>query len=423
MNEYNPNSIPETNLEESNFFTVKNLVLKFVLYWHWFLASLLVCLIGSYVLLRFQCPVYSVNGSVIIKEDKSKGSSNAAAKQNISALADMGMLSMTNNFDNEVEILKSRTLIQKVITDLGLYININKKQDFKYSQPLYKNSPVNVWMDPAGAEALKGGVTINMECNTNGTLDLEIIHFVNKEKIAETHHVKKLPATIVAKAGIITFTRNENIAIKEHLHLEASISNPVSIAAQYKSLLTVNAVSKTTTIAQLNVQNTHKDRGVDFLNTLIKLYNQDANDEKNEVAQKTADFIDERIAIINEELGHTENRLESFKKNAGLTDLSSDAQLALTESSKYEQERIQNATQISLVEFLQGYVNNPANENEVIPSNVGLDDKNLTSIVDQYNEKLLEKKRLMRSSNEANPALQLASDQVSLLRKVVITTI
>ena len=86
-------------------------------------------------------------------------------------------------------------------------------------------------MDPAGAEALKGGVTINMECNTNGTLDLEIIHFVNKEKIAETHHIKKLPATIVAKAGIITFTRNENIPIKEHLHLEASISNPVSIAA------------------------------------------------------------------------------------------------------------------------------------------------------------------------------------------------
>ena len=109
-------------------------------------------------------------------------------------------------------------------------------------------------------------------------------------------------------------------------------------------------------------------RGVDFINRLVSFYNQDANDEKNEVAQKTAEFIEERIGIINGELGTTESELAAFKQRSGLTNLTSDAQMALQESSRYEQQRTENATQINLVQYLRNYIDDPANMDEVIPA-------------------------------------------------------
>ena len=144
---------------------------------------------------------------------------------------------------------------------------------------------------------------------------------------------------------------------------------------------------------------------MDFINRLVSFYNQDANDEKNEVAQKTAEFIEERIGIINGELGTTESELAAFKQRSGLTNLTSDAQMALQESSRYEQQRTENATQINLVQYLRNYIDDPANMDEVIPANVGLRDQNLTSVIDQYNTMIIERKRLLRTSSDSNPAI------------------
>lgn len=141
------------------------------------------------------------------------------------------------------------------------------------------------------------------------------------------------------------------------------------------------------------------------------------------MAQKTADFIEDRIGIINQELGSTETQLADFKQKSGLTDLTSDAKLALEENSKYEQLRIENQTQIRLVEFLRDYINNPANEQEVIPANVGLQDQNLSSVIDQYNTMLIERKRLLRTSSENNPAVVNMNTGIEAMRHNVQTTV
>ena len=94
-----------------------------MVYWPWFVASVLACCIGMYVFLRYQTPVYNVTSSVLIKEDEKKG---ANAASGLAAIQDLGMLSMTSNFDNEVEILRSRTLIKKVVNDMGLYIDMEE---------------------------------------------------------------------------------------------------------------------------------------------------------------------------------------------------------------------------------------------------------------------------------------------------------
>lgn len=118
-------------------------------------------------------------------------------------------------------------------------------------------------------------------------------------------------------------------------------------------------------------------------------------------------------------MGTTESELASYKQKAGLTDLSTDAQLALQGNAEYEQKRADNATQLRLVQFLKEYIDNPSNQMEVIPANIGLADNALTSVIGQYNEMLTERKRLLRTSSENNPAVVNLDASIEATRKNV----
>ena len=130
----------------------------------------------------------------------------------------------------------------------------------------------------------------------------------------------------------------------------------MSVAKGYSTALSIAPTSKTTSVVNISLQNSSTQRGKDFINKLIEVYNINTNNDKNEVAQKTAEFIDERIAIISKELGSTKQDLETFKRTAGITDLSSEAKIALEGNAEYEKRRVENQTQISLVKDLQRYL-------------------------------------------------------------------
>lgn len=425
IEEQNPNN--EQQHEESiNFYAI---FFKYLAYWPWFVASVIVCLILAFVYLRYQAPVYNVTSAVLIKEDDSSKRGMRAASGALEAMQSLGGLSMSNNFDNEVEILKSRTLIRKVITQLGLYTSMAEDRMLGYDIPLYQSSPINVFMSPEEAEKLEASARLKLSYSPDGKLYVKVRYTLNEEKQETEKTFDKLPAVFPTPAGVFSFTANDSILnewkAKESgdIRLAAYVGAPTAVAKSYGESLTVDATSKTTTIAQIAVKNTDKQRAADFINCLVAFYNQDANDEKNEVAQKTADFIEDRIGIINQELGSTETQLADFKQKSGLTDLTSDAKLALEENSKYEQLRIENQTQIRLVEFLRDYINNPANEQEVIPANVGLQDQNLSSVIDQYNTMLIERKRLLRTSSENNPAVINMNTGIEAMRHNVQTTV
>lgn len=418
------NILPVENQEEESI-NIYEIIFKYLVYWPWFVASVLICLIGAFIYMRYQAPVYNITSAVLIKEQDSKGAA-AAGGGAMAALQEMGGFSMTNNFDNEVEILKSRTLIRKAVCDLNLYINTAEKRMLGYNTPLYKNTPVNVYMTPEEAEKLYGGVKVEMHYIPEGKLDVKAIYTLEADD--EEYEVEKsfnsLPAVFPTPVGVISFSKNDSVpALEEAVELVSTINSPTATAIAYAENMTVDPTSKTTTIAALSVKNSIKQRGVDFIHSLVANYNQDANDEKNEVATKTAEFIEERISIINHELGTAETQLADFKQKSGLTDLKTDAEVALKETTVYDQQRIQNATQISLVEFLQKYIQNPANAGEVIPANVGLQDANLTSVIDQYNNMIIERKRLLRTSSENNPAVVNLNTGIEAMRKSVQTTV
>ena len=204
-------------------------------------------------------------------------------------------------------------------------------------------------------------------------------------------------------------------------HINAFINRPMSVAKGYIQSLSIAPTSKNTSVAVLSLKNPNTRRGKDFINKLLEMYNINANNDKNEVAQKTAEFIDERIGIISKELGSTEQDLENFKRSAGITDLSSEAQIALTGNAEYEKKRVENQTQINLVMDLQRYMQ--GNEYEVLPSNIGLQDAASAGAIDRYNEMLVERKRLLRTSTENNPTIINLDTSIRAMRSNVQATL
>lgn len=401
----------EEKEEKTDF---KAVLFKYTIHWPWFVACILLCMAGAWLYLRYTPPVYNISASVIIKDNDK----NSKASSGMADLEDLGFYSSINNFDNEVEILQSRTLIKKVVEELDLYISYAAKSSF-HDIELYKSSPVKVWITPEEAQKLPAPAYINLTLQPGNKLNVKIT-------IGEQEYSKqfdKLPTLLTTPSGTFSFTPADSTIAKSEQKIMATVSSPRSVAGSYRGALSIEPTSKSTTIAQISVKSTHTQRGMDFINKLVEIYNRDANDDKNEVATKTAEFIDERINIINGELGTTEQELETFKRDAGLTDLKSDAQLALSENSEYEKKRAENSTQLRLVQFLASYANNPDHAYEVLPVNVGLTDTGLTELINRYNEMLLERKRLLRSSQENNPVVVNLDASIRAMRSNVLTTI
>lgn len=405
------------------------LLFKYLIYWPWFVASIILFLALGYLYIRKSTPIYQINASVLIKEDNSR-SGYSSAKNPLGSLSGMGLISMTNNFDNEIEILNSRTLMKKVVIAQGLYINYFEPRSLNYTRELYKTAPLNVYMTPEEADKLPSGISLRFKQKDKTQWDVTIKYEKDGEEYKQEAIINRLPQVFNTPAGVITVSENPNLKDLAPEILEempttfvSNIYPPTAVAISYKNSITIEPTSKTTTIAKVGIQATSRERAIDFINTLVAMYNKDANDEKNEIAEKTGEFIDKRILLIGEELGNTENQLADFKQRSGLTDLSSDAELALKENSEYNKARVNNSTQIRLVEFLRDYIDNPQFGEDVIPSNVGLEDKTLTNVINTYNAQIIERKRLLRTSSEENPAIANLDVSIEATRKNVRTTV
>ena len=396
--------------------------------WRWFAASVLACLIIAFIYLRYTAPVYNVTAGVLIQQKDSKGSLGGLSGGALGMLSGFGGISFSSSFDNELEIMQSRTLLKKVVSDLGLYISTAQRRITGYDIPLYKTSPIQVYLSPEEATELKSGVKVSTTYTPEGKLTAHIEYVQEEEEQEIEKTFNKLPAFFPTPVGVLIFTKNDSLLTEMRkkesgdIQLITYINPPIEVAKAYKENLTIEG-GKKTTIAQVDLQDNDKQRAIDFINYLVVCYNQDILDEKSKVVLKTSDFIRERMEVVNQELSSTESEIADFKQKAGLTDLSADAELLLQESAKYEQLRIENQTQIRLIEFLRDYIQNPDNANEVIPANVGLKEEKLTTAIDEYNSLLAERRRLLRTSSESNPAVINLNDGIQTMQKSIQTTV
>lgn len=413
MAEETKNYLLEEDNETSGF-DYKAFFIKLLMYWPWILGCVAVFLIGAFFYLKTLTPLYTVSSSVLIKNE-SKGGANGAN------LEDLGFVtSSTQSFDNELEILRSRTLIKKVVTALDLYVSYSVPGPFRDTD-LYKQSPVKVWVTPEEAERM-GYAQVKMSFHNQQLHEVLVEHEGQEWKKT----VESLPAVFSTPAGVFTFTAADSTLqtiqpVPEVI--QATVVSPNGAASSYRNRLAVSSSSKSTTIAQLTFTGSQVARGVDFLNKLVELYNEEGNNDKNEVAAKTAEFIDERIRIINKELGTTESQLASFKQRAGVVDIAADATQAAGEQANYERAYAENEVQISLVNHLKNHILSEKSQYEVIPANIGLNNSDLNTVVQNYNQMLIERKRLLRTSHEDNPAVQSLNASIEVMRNSVMGAI
>ena len=402
---------------------VKELLFKYLIHWPWFVGAVIACLIAAWVYLYMSTPVYNISATVLIKDDKKGGS--AGMLSGLESLGLDGMISSSQNIDNEIEVLHSKTIAKEVVENLGLYISYMDEDEFP-SRNMYKTSPVQVSLTPQEADLLEKPMIVEMALQPQGSMDVNV-------KIGDDEyqkHFEKLPAVFPTDRGTLAFflTSDSISSSKRTLeettgsekitrNITATINNPLAVAKAYCKNMTIEPTSKTTSVAVISLKNSNVQRGKDFINKLLEMYNINTNNDKNEVAQKTAEFINERIGIISKELGSTEKDLESFKRGAGITDLTSDAQIALTGSAEYEKKRVENQTQINLLQDLQKYMQNEGYE--VLPSNIGLQDLNLAAAINRYNDVLVERKRLLRTSTENNPTIINLDTSISAMKENV----
>lgn len=392
------------------------LLFPYLIRWPWIVASVVVCLALAAVYLHFATPVYNISATVLIKDDKKGGS----VSSDLALFQDMGMFNSSASVDNEIEILRSKSLARKVVGDLGLYIGYSRRDGFRHTD-LYGQSPFRIDFPAAVADSLAAPILLKVTLHPDGSLQAQA---TQDDAEIGSARFDSLPAVLPTPAGTLTFLPVEKIAFPEQeTVIDVTVGSPMAVAKGYAAGLTVEPTSKTTSVVTVSIANTNRRRGEDFINHLVENYNRDANNDKNEVARNTAHFIDERIAIINAELGTTEAELEEFKRRAGLTDLSSDAQLAVAEKSEYEKQVVANGTQLNLVNYLIDYLARPENAQSVLPANIGLTNTSVATLVTAYNERLIERQRLLRTSSESNPVIRRLDTELAGLRQSLTTSL
>ena len=413
----------EMNEDQIDF---RALLFKYIIHWPWFVGAVLLCFVGAWFYLHWATPIYNISATVLIKDEKKGGGAGLSSELEDMGLS--GLMTSSKNIDNELEVLRSKTLVKEVVNQLGLYISYTDEDEFP-AKGLYKTSPVQVNLTPQEAEKLNSPMVVEITLQPKGSMDVN----VTVDEKGYQKHFEKLPAIFPTDEGTLTFflqpadsiTLRDGTKISQKEQRErriiATINKPMHVARAYCKNLSVEPTSKTTSVAVISLKNSSLQRGQDFIDQLLEMYNRNTNNDKNEIAQKTAEFIDERIGIISKELGSTEANLESFKRDAGITDLTSEAQIALAGNAEYEKKSVENRTQISLVNDLRKYLR--GNEYEVLPSNVGLQDAALIGAIERYNEMLMERKRLLRTSTENNPTIVNLDTSIRAMKANVQATL
>lgn len=400
----------ENREEEHRGFNLAALWKIVVLHWYWIVLSTIVALGAAFSYLKYTRPVYASNMKILVKDEDSRSRMYRGGQL---ALESMGVISNSNGFDNELEILTSSNISQRVIKSLKLYVSYELDGRLR-NHELYKNNPYIVDMPENQLVDLHSLIQLKIHRQGDGVHVAGGIYVPrSKEPILFERSVKELPGSFNTPVGTITLQRNPGVGAELPKQTMYATIMPLEYAAKaYGSRLSVSASSKTTTVAVLNYLDTQPERAIDYLNELFRSYNEDANEDKNEVALKTEEFLKNRISAIREELDATESNLESYKKKNELINLTNDASNALNKLTEYQKEQVELETQLNLVTALLDYVDDPRNAFNVVPSNLGLKDADMSNLLNKYNDYVLQRNRLLKSSSPENPYVKRLTAQL-----------
>lgn len=403
--------------EEEGGFDFKIILMKLIIYWKWFVVSIVLCLLCAFVYLRYATPVYRIQATVMINDEK-KGS----FQNQMMAMQDFGFVGTTGGVDNEIEILRSKSMIKQAIVDMGMFVQYQLGGRIA-KRVIYGNYPIEVQISDDDLANLTRSFLLEISHPDSTKYKIEYAYKdLSGEMVEFEKTISGFPYVLESPVGQLILSRGE-MPMAPGQTLYVSIVPPIKMAKSCLANLSIAPTSKTTSVAHISYLDVNKKRGTDFVNSLVAAYNRENNNDKNVVALKTEEFIKERLDIVAAELDATEMEMAQYKKNSGLTTVVGDAQKILEANSEYEKKNVEITTQLKLVTYLRDYVNDPANHLQAIPGNVGLADASLTSLIAKYNEGVVERNRLLRTASESNPTVVDMTMSVELLSKTIRTSV
>ncbi|WP_312765042.1 polysaccharide biosynthesis tyrosine autokinase [Epilithonimonas sp.] len=386
----------EQNKEE--VINLKDLIKPYVKKWYWFLFSVLAAIVLAVIYIKITVPIYKVQSSVFIKDAKkmSTASGDLGVLSGLGGFAGMG----TNSIENEVEIFKSKKIIEDVVKEQKFKTSVFSREFFYDVELFNDTNPINIFVvnEKQYEELPKKPIDIKID-GDKITLD-------SKE-------FKKPINTAFGKLISLPYanfiiTKNPNFKRKKVKKLDLNdlyftYTDLGTIVDNYQKSLDVDLLDKDATVIALSINEANQDKAKDFLNGLSRIYNDYAITDKNIESKKTKDFIDERIKIISDELGSVETEKEQFKIDNDIIDIPSEAKINLQISNETRRKVLELDTQIELGKMLLGYINSQTNSYHVLPTNIGLDNPAATSNVSAYNKLVIDRSRMLENATLENP--------------------
>ncbi len=393
---------------------LRNQVEKYVKRWKWFLLGLALCLFTGYAILQLVTPKYKVTSSIQIKDDK-KGD----LISELSFMKDVNVLNnVTNNIDNEIEVLKSKSLLENIIKEQQLHIQYFEKHRalgvFPVLKERYVDPPVRISFlekDSTTTEQVFDE-TINEQIE----FSITIISSSNF-RVSETGKTYQFGETITVqnKELILTpnfkggkFTKAETLLVR--------ISPVALVVDMYSKRIAIAPVSKNASVLQIELLDEVKEKGEHIINELVNAYNNDGIADKSLIAENTSKFIEQRLEKISGELLEVDITAQDFKKSNKLTNIATEASVFLQSEKENDIKAVNATTQLQLVEYMDEYLGANSSSSDLIPANLGFADPSISSISAKHNELVLERNRILKSSSEKNPVIVNLDDQIGRLK-------
>lgn len=377
--------------------------------WKWFLLSILIC--GGIAWYNYaRAPlVYFRSATVIIKDPSNKASTSG--------------LDRFDNFINKVNVaneilqFRSKKLMREVVQRVHADVSYQIKDGLR-SNELYNESPALVSLPDALPEQ---SFSFTMTLKDAKTVTL-----------SDFSGIEAKPSYEVALNDTVAIIEGMNVVVTATNYLRDSwLNTPIrvqklpveSMVNYYKNALGIQQEEEEASILTLALKDSSPARAEDVLNTLITVYNEEAIKEKNQVAVNTANFINERLIIIERELGNVESNLESFKQRNQIVDIASSAGMYMTESQKYNADAMELETQLRLANFIKDYLTDPSKETDLIPSNTGISDMNIENQISLYNAAKLKRDHLIDDSSVNNPVVQELNNSLRAMKQSIIRAV
>ena len=395
---------------------------EYVKHWKLFLLSFFVCGVVAVAYLLIKNPEFEISANVLIKEDSKSGGMGGMASALMKNFAFSDVLGNVGGgvVDDELEIIGSYSVRYNTVKRLQLnktFVEGVVKKKYYYGDSPIDINPVNADM----ADTLSFPIQFKVKVSKKEPDKVKVKAEFDGDEVGAAEG--NFPIVIKTEYGDFNVTKTPYFPKDKKMDLKVIFFGYGYSAERLGKLVTVKLASKKANVINLIMEDINKVKGKDVLNTMIDEYNDYGVIEKNVTAERTAAFLQKRITIIDNDLKNTERILEQYKTENNLTDIEAEAKIILEKTSDFKEKLINAETQYSVISVIEEFLMAPENKYAVVPMSLGIDEKSAVESLLQYNELLLERLKLLRSTNPGNPVIESMNEQVDATRESVLATI